>query len=230
MNQLASRNEVLCHNSVAHKVVVIAASAGGLPAFIELISALPLDFPAPVILVQHLPPVDSYQSQLREILSRFTPLPVKWIEQGEPLRGGTVYLCPQDVQTRVTSEFTFDLFQCRGILGSKPAADPVFSSVAQYFGHDAFAIVLTGLLSDGARGAQQIADAGGRVFVQDEETAPFFDMPQATIRKGVVDFILPPIGIAHALVAFLMVPGADAWFRVWRPNPELASGQDLLAV
>lgn len=75
-----------------------------------------------------------------------------------------------------------------------------------------------GCLSDGAKGAQEIAHAGGRVLAQDAETAEFFDMPQATLQKWVVDFMLPPVRIAHALIAFLMAPGADAWFRVAKPQ------------
>jgi two-component system, chemotaxis family, protein-glutamate methylesterase/glutaminase len=203
-------------------VVVVAASAGGLRAFIELISALPEDFPAPVIIVQHLPPFDFHQSQLREILSHFTSLRVKWIEDGEGLLGGTVYLSPQDVQSRVTQKLTFDISDNVRLLGTRPAADPLFSSLAEVFGRKVVAVVLTGALSDGARGAQCIADAGGRVLAQDEETALFFDMPQATIRRGVVDFVMPPIGIAHALIALTMAPGADSWFRVVR-KPELST-------
>jgi two-component system chemotaxis response regulator CheB len=202
---------------------VVAASAGGLPALVELLAGLPDDFPAPVIIVQHLPPTNSYQSQLRQILSRSTFLPVKWIEHGEPLCGGTVYLSPQDVQSRVTRKLTFDVTGNVRASGSRPAADPLFSSAAEVFGEDALAIVLTGNLSDGAKGAQRIAEAGGRVLIQDEETAEFFHMPQATLRRGVVDFMLPPSRIASALVALLMAPGADAWFRVVRkPQPELA--------
>lgn len=194
--------------------VVVAASAGGLSALSELLSALPQEFPAPLILVQHLPASDSYQSRLPQILSRFTHLTVKWVEQDESLRAGNVYLAPQDVQTRVTSNLTFDISQNVRRWGARPAADPLFSSVAEVFGRGALAVVLTGVLSDGAIGAQKIAAAGGRVLIQNTETAEFFDMPLATLRKGVVDFMLSPIRIAHTLTALLMAPGADAWFRV----------------
>jgi two-component system chemotaxis response regulator CheB len=206
------------HVGIAHTVVVVAASAGSLHPIIELVSALPSDFPASVVIAQHLPPAVLYESQLREILCRYTSLPVKWIEHGEQLQTGTVYLSPQDAQTRVTSDLIFDVTIGVRESGSRPAADPLFESVAEWFGENALAIILTGCLSDGARGSLKIADAGGRVFVQDEETALFFDMPRAAIRKGIVDFAFPPSGIAHALITLLMAPGASAWFRVTRPS------------
>lgn len=100
------------------------------------------------------------------------------------------------------------------LAAGRPTADPLFSSAALCFGPNVTAIVLTGALSDGADGAFRIAEAGGRVLVQDDKTAPFFDISHAAIRRASVDFVLPPTGIAHALIALLMAPGADAWFRV----------------
>jgi two-component system chemotaxis response regulator CheB len=141
---------------------------------------------------------------------------VKWIENGEALRGGTVYLSPADGQSWVTPQFTFECWDNVRALGVRPAADPLFTSVAEVFGRNALAVVLSGRLSDGAKGAQKIAEAGGRVLVQDENSAKYFDMPQAALRRGVVDFKLSPSAIAHALVTLLMAPGADAWFRVVR--------------
>lgn len=207
-------------------VAVVAASAGGLQSIIELLSALPPSLPASVIIIQHLPPSNFYESKLCEILGHYSPLPVKWIEDGEALRGGTVYLCPQDVQSRVTSSKTFDISEKVRASGIRPAADPLFASAADVFGENVIAIVLTGALSDGAKGAECIARAGGSVFVQDRETALYFDMPRAAIRSGAVHFIMPPVAIAHALTAFAMVPGARAWFRVQREQLEPAGAVD----
>jgi two-component system chemotaxis response regulator CheB len=102
----------------------------------------------------------------------------------------------------------------------RPTADPLFVSAAEQFRERASAAVLTGRLWDGAVGARHIAAAGGRVFAQDKESALMFDMPMATIRLGVVDFILTPSGIAHVLNALMTARGADAWFRVQKPRSD----------
>lgn len=201
---------------LASHIVVMAASAGGVETVTEILSKLPPDFPAAIVIAQHLPSAESYLSQLCEVLGRRSKLPVKWIDHGEPLYPGVVYLCPQDMQSRVSRDMTFNLSVAVRTRRSSPLADPLFTSVAEVFGEHALAIVLTGSLSDGACGATAISAAGGRVFAQNQETARFFDMPQAAIRNGVVDFVLSPLAIAHALVALLMVPGAGAWFRVSR--------------
>jgi two-component system chemotaxis response regulator CheB len=213
---------VAVHRRKCLKAVAVATSAGGLHALVELLSELPADFPAPLIIFQHLPHLDSYQSVLPEILERHCKLPVKWIAHGESISSGAVYVCPQDVQTTVTAAFMFELTTIARVL--RPAADPLFVSVAERFGEDAIGIVLTGSLSDGVVGASKIANAGGRVLAQDEQTALAFGMPRSAIQRGIVDFVLSPTAIAHALIALLMAPGADAWFRVNRDSRLVYSG------
>jgi two-component system chemotaxis response regulator CheB len=194
------------------KVVVIASSAGGLRSLVQLISELPSDFPAPVIVLQHMAPTNIHRSILPELLAVASRLPVKWIENGESLRAGVVYVCPQDVQSTLTQRLTFDLAPLDG--ECRPSADSLFFSAANRLGEDVIGIVLSGYLSDGACGARRIAEGGGRVFAQNEATSVNFDMPRAAINKGAVDFVLSPIAMAHYLKAILMAPGADAWFRV----------------
>ena len=206
-------------------VVVVAASAGGIQALSEFVAALPADFPAPVVIVQHMPSAAFYQSQLCELLKSRTPLSVKWITNGESLRCGTVFLAPQDKQTTISARLKFQLSPITPQSRFRPTADPLFVSAAEHFRERASAVVLTGRLWDGAVGARQIAAAGGRVFAQDKESALMFDMPMAAIRLGVVDFILTPSGIAHALNALMMARGADAWFRVQKPRPDWINNQ-----
>lgn len=218
MDSLPSRPEARNFSRVrgtggSEKIVVVAASEGGLTAFSELISALPPDFPAALVFVQHLPPTSVYQSILRDLLREVSKLPVKWIEHGDYVSGGIVYVAPQDMQARIDGRFRFHL-SAEGAL--RPTADPLFTSASERFGPNAIGIVLTGNLQDGAKGACDIVRAGGTVFAQDNETAAVFAMPDAAIRSGAADFILSPKGMAHALVTLLMAPGADAWFRVSR--------------
>jgi two-component system, chemotaxis family, protein-glutamate methylesterase/glutaminase len=204
-------------------VVVVAASAGSLAPLAQLVSLLPKEFPAPVAVLQHLPPSNIYQSMLPEILGRQSRLAVKCIEHGERFLPGTIYLSPQDAQSRIRQNLSFELTPLvRGVM-SRPNADSLFESAAKSSGKNAIGIVLSGVLSDGSRGAGLISEAGGRVFAQDRQTAAHFDMPSSAIRKGVVDFAMSPRSIAHALIALLMAPGADAWFRVTKPAQSLAS-------
>jgi two-component system chemotaxis response regulator CheB len=98
--------------------------------------------------------------------------------------------------------------------GSRPAADPLFASVAVHCRSRGIAVVLSGALGDGAEGAYKVAAAGGRVLVQSRETALVPDMPSAAIRRGAVDFEFSPRVIAHSLIALTMAPGAAAWFQV----------------
>jgi two-component system, chemotaxis family, protein-glutamate methylesterase/glutaminase len=200
------------------RIVVAAASAGGLQAFIQLISVLPSNFPAAVVLIQHLPPTSVYKSQLRELLKPHSKLPIEWIGDGDEIRPGSVYLAPQDEQVTVTAGSKFAT-ACVSP-GLRPSADALFCSVADSFSDRAVGIVLTGALSDGANGADRISEEGGRVFAQDRASATAFGMPRATISTGAVDFVLSPTVMAHALIAFLMAPGAASWFRVHHATDE----------
>ena len=197
-------------------LVVIAASAGGFPALIKLIASLPQGFSVPIVVLLHMPSADSHRSILPELLRPHTHLSVKWIEHGESLNSGMIYISPQDVQSRIAMDATFNLQKLVRNVDGRPAADPLFLSAAECFGKHVIGVVLSGYLSDGALGSRDIVNAGGRILVQDENTCLAFSMPKAALRMGIVDFVLPPTAIAHALTAMLMAPGADAWFRVWK--------------
>lgn len=200
--------------SRAFDIVAITASAGGVEALCSLLSAVPGNFPAAIVVVQHLPSIKQYRSALREILQRHSKLPVKWAEHGESLRCGGVYIAPQDHHTTVTGEHTFCLDEGPKVNGLRPSADPLFASVARQFGARAIGVVLTGTRCDGAAGALRITQAGGRVLTQDKASCVQFDMPEAAIRTGSVDFVLPLSMIAHALTVLVMVAGGAQWFQV----------------
>ncbi|WP_026731982.1 chemotaxis protein CheB [Fischerella sp. PCC 9605] len=180
-------------------IVVMTASAGGLKALSQILSKLPEDFPAPIAVVQHLAP--HYASMLAEILSKRTPLVVKQAEAGDKLYPGTVYIAPPDQHLLVNPDAaTLSLSHEKKVRHVRPAGDVLFQSAAASFCERAIAVVLTGMDSDGAAGAQAIKNMGGIVIAQDQATSEFFAMPQAAIRTGVVDFILPLDAIAPALL------------------------------
>ena len=196
-----SRNSQLYFPNAAFDVAALAASAGGLTALSRVLSALPSDFPAAVVVVQHLDP--RHRSLMADILSRRTSLRVKQAEEGDLLTPATVYIAPPNRHLLVNPDGTLSLSQSELVHFVRPSADLLFESVAASHKDRAIAVVLTGTGSDGAMGVQAIKKMGGTVIVQDEKTSQFFGMPAAAIQTGNTDFILPLDEIASALVTLV---------------------------
>ncbi len=189
----------------AFDLVAVATSAGGLRALRIVLSALPADFPAAILIVQHLDP--RHRSLLAEILARATPLRVKQAEEGELLQPGVVYIAAPDRHLLVKPDGTLSLSEFELVHFLRPSADLLFESAAGSYGDRVVAVVLTGSGSDGAMGVQAVKKVGGTVIVQDEATSEFFGMPGAAVQTGNVDVQLPLAEIGPALVA-LVVKGA----------------------
>ena len=179
-------------------VVALAASAGGLAAVSRILSGLPADFPAPVLIVQHQDP--NFRSWLTEILSRITELRVTQARDGERLAAGTVFLAPPGHHLLVAADGTLSLSDTARVRFVRPSADVLFASLAESWDGGAIAVVLTGTGKDGADGVRAIKSRGGTVIVQDEVSAEFFGMPSAAIQTGTADQILPLGAIAAALM------------------------------
>jgi two-component system, chemotaxis family, protein-glutamate methylesterase/glutaminase len=186
-------------------IVAIAASAGGLKAIIAVLSNLPAEFPAPIVVVQHLDP--RHRSLMAEILSRNTSLQVKQAEEGEIIHQGTVYIAPPDRHLLVNPDNTLTLSQSELVHFVRPSADLLFESVAASHKQHAIAVVLTGSGSDGSMGVQAINKMGGTVICQAVESAEFTGMPLAAMQTKCVDFSLPLDRIASALVTLVMKGG-----------------------
>jgi two-component system chemotaxis response regulator CheB len=178
--------------------VALAASAGGLSALTEVLSSLPPDFAAPVLVLQHLSP--NYRSWLSEILGRRVALPVVEVRGGERLEAGRVYVAPPDHHLLVEAEGLLDLSDVARVQFVRPSADLLFASLAESWGAGAIAVVLTGTGRDGAKGVRAIKERGGTVIAQDEASADFFGMPDAAFRTGMVDRVLPLDEIAPVLI------------------------------
>jgi len=188
----------------AFDIVALASSAGGLNALSHVLTSLPADFPAVIVVVQHLDP--RHRSLMAEILNRRTALQVKQAEEGARLRPATVFIAPPNRHLLVNPDGTLSLSQSELVHFVRPSADLLFESVAASYKDRAIAVVLTGSGSDGNMGVQAIKKMGGTVIVQDEKTSEFFGMPSAAIHTGIVDFILPLDEIAASLV-MLVVKG-----------------------
>jgi len=197
------KKETLDHfPNAAFDIVAMAASAGGLTALSQILTALPADFPAAILVVQHLDP--RHRSLMAEILSRRTPLKIQEAREGDTLNPGTVYIAPPNRHLLVNIDGTLSLSQSELVHFVRPSADLLFESVAAIYKDRAIAVVLTGTGSDGAMGVQAIKKMGGTVVTQDEKTSEFYGMPSAAIHTGNVDFILPLDEIPSALTTLVM--------------------------
>lgn len=206
----------------AFDLVVIAASYGGIQACDALLSRLPAEFPACIVVAQHLPA--SAMERFRFSLDSRCRLPVRMASGGAPLTGGAVYLAPAIDQVVVAENRTFTLESETPPV--RCLADPLFESAASVFGASVIAVVLTGRLRDGSEGVRAVKASGGRVLIQDPSTALAPDMPTAALATGCCDFALPPDKIADALTTLVMAPGAADVFRVplpsWAAQPSLS--------
>ncbi|WP_245912195.1 chemotaxis protein CheB [Brunnivagina elsteri] len=205
MEKLPSEVEEIHPNHLADThfgIVAIAASAGGLKAVSEVISTLPANFPVPIAIVQHLDP--KHRSMMADILSRRTKLQVKQAQDKELMNPGTIYIAPPNYHLLVTSQGHVKLTQSEEIHFVRPSADVLFESVADSYKSGAIAVILTGTGVDGAMGVRKIKEKGGTVIVEDSNTCEFDGMPNAAIRTGVVDQILPLSEIATALITLVM--------------------------
>ena len=182
-----------------YRVVVIAASAGGLPAIGQVLSQLPADFPVPIAIVQHLSA--TYPSVMAELLGRHTPLRVQWAEAGDVLEAGTVYIASRGLHLTVGEDGVLALPDTEKVRSCRPSADVLFNSAAASFGPRAIGVVLSGTGFDGGDGAGAVQRAGGSVIAQDELTSQFFAMPHAAIVATTLRRVLPLRQIAPALVA-----------------------------
>ena len=181
---------------VRFPIVGIGASAGGLEACLVFLKALPPQTGMAFILVQHLEP--NYESQLPEILSRATAMPVVPAKDGLPVEKDRLYVIPPNVMLTIKDR-ALHLFPRAESPNPHYPIDQFFVSLAEDQGSHAIGVILSGSSSDGAQGLRAIKCAAGTTFCQDEESAKYEGMPHSAIATGAVDFVLPPQAIAGEL-------------------------------
>jgi two-component system, chemotaxis family, protein-glutamate methylesterase/glutaminase len=182
---------------VPPRVIVIGSSTGGPQALTSIFETLSASLDrVPVLIAQHMPPM--FTTVLAERLARASGREAREGVDGERLRPGTIYVAPGNYHMTVRGTAPLRLAVANGppVNFCRPAADPLFASVAHAFGPAVLAIVLTGMGRDGAAGALTVADAGGSVIAQDELSSVVWGMPGAAATTGACAALLPPLGIA----------------------------------
>ena len=173
-------------------VVALGVSTGGPNALAALMPTIPADFPVPLVIVQHMPPV--FTKSLAKRLTSLSGLAVYEGNNGALLRPGTAWIAPGDYHMGLYQEQ--ECVYVRTHQGSpehacRPAVDVLFRSVAEVYGPHVLAVILTGMGQDGLLGCQHILEAGGQVIAQDEATSVVWGMPGAVAKAGLADKVLP---------------------------------------
>ena len=181
--------------------LLIGCSTGGPDALARFLPRLPADLGIPVLVVQHMPPV--FTAMLAQRLDKVSPLEVREAADGDEVRPGRVLLAPGDFHLRVQRSGT----GVRAVLDQgpqenfcRPAVDVLFRSALDLYGGSALATVLTGMGQDGLAGARQLAAAGARILVQDEDSSVVWGMPGAVAGAGLADDVLPLEELADRVV------------------------------
>ncbi|RYY23475.1 MAG: chemotaxis protein CheB, partial [Sphingobacteriaceae bacterium] len=177
-------------NPQKSQVVVIGASAGGYTALIKLIEQFTPDFPAPILVVQHIS-ADASGNVLLDALNKFGKLKCVHATHEEMPQNGVVYLAPSDHHLMLAESGHLHVTKGAQENRSRPAIDPLFRSAAVAFGNRVTGVILTGYLDDGTAGLIAIQRCGGTCIVQDPKEADYPDMPTNALNQVKVDYCVP---------------------------------------
>jgi two-component system response regulator WspF len=180
--------EILRRSDQHDQLVAIGASAGGPVALAKVLSALPVDFPAAVVVVQHVD--EEFAPGLASWLGGHTPLPVRLVEEGELLRTATVFLAAKDHHLVLTSPTRLGYTRHPADCSYQPSVDVFFKSVERNWQGKVVAVLLTGMGRDGAAGLKALRDRGHYTIAQDRATSAVFGMPKAAMELDAATDIL----------------------------------------
>jgi two-component system chemotaxis response regulator CheB len=206
---------------------VVGGSAGGLEPLRELAAALPPDLPGSVLVTVHIG--EHARSRLPWLLSRAGPLPAAHAQTGERLQPGRVYVAPPGRHLLLPGGVV-ELSRGPRVNHARPAADVMFASAARWFGDRVVAVVLSGLLDDGAVGAALVAQAGGPVLAQEPDEAAQPSMPRAALAAAPGAIAVPGRKLGEVVSAMLGESGLVTWPRPRRqeaPEVRMEEGSDL---
>ncbi|MFO8140664.1 MAG: chemotaxis response regulator protein-glutamate methylesterase [Marinobacter sp.] len=184
-----------------YSVVAIGTSTGGPVALQKVLIALPASFPAPLVLVQHMPA--SFTPAFAERLNKLCNIEVRQAEDGDILRPGLALLAPGGKQMMIENrggQGRIRILPGDERLNYKPCADVTFGSLARSFPGKTLGVILTGMGADGKEGCRMMKQSGSVVWSQDEKTSVIYGMPMAVAKAGLTDEILPLEDVGPRLV------------------------------
>lgn len=183
-------------------IVALGTSTGGTQALETILTRLPENSPA-IVIVQHMPPV--FTAMFADRLNNLCRIEVREARQGDRLRPGLALVAPggkQMLVKRFGGELSAAITDDPPVNRHRPSVDVLFRSIAVLGNAKALGIIMTGMGDDGARGLKEMHDAGARTIAQNEASCVVFGMPKEAILRGAVDLTLPLDQIAPAIVAF----------------------------
>ena len=186
-------------------IVAIGVSTGGPSALEAVLPRLRADFPAPIVLVQHMPPL--FTKLLADRLASKSRIKVVEAQDGQPLARGVCHIAPGDWHMSLKSDgalVRIALDQAPHENSCRPAVDPLLRSVARIYGPNSLSVILTGMGQDGLKGCEATRKAGGWVYAQDEATSVVWGMPGFVARSGLADKVLPLDQVAGEIEARVM--------------------------
>ena len=182
----------------AYKLVAIGTSTGGPVALQRVLTQLPGNFPAPIVLVQHMPA--AFTKAFAERLDKLCRISVKEAEDGDILRPGLALLAPGGKQMMIDGRGAVRILPGDERLNYKPCVDITFGSAAKSFGDKVLAVVLTGMGADGREGARMLKQGGSQVWAQDEASCVIYGMPMAIVKASLADAVYSLDDIGKHLV------------------------------
>lgn len=186
------------------RMVAVGASTGGPQVLQTIFSRLPMNFPCPILCVQHIS--QGFLAGLVDWLDLQCRVRVKIAAHGELALPGTVYFPQEDTHLEMDHQRRLLCAQMPPVDGHRPSVTTTFEAVARHCGHSALGILLTGMGSDGASGLESIQRAGGTTLAQDEASSVVFGMPKQAIARGAAQFVLPPDDIVRVLMRLTGAP------------------------
>lgn len=182
--QLAGR---MAPKAKSYKLVAIGTSTGGPVALQKVLTALPANFPCPILLIQHMPA--AFTNAFAERLNKLCKIEVREARDGDMLRAGLALLAPGGKQMMVDARGQVRVLDGDDRLNYKPSVDVTFGSAAKVFSDRVLAVVLTGMGADGREGARMLKSAGSQVWAQDEASCVIYGMPMAIIKANLADAV-----------------------------------------
>lgn len=173
----------------AYKLVAIGTSTGGPVALQRVLSQLPANFPAPIVLIQHMPA--AFTKAFAERLDKLCRINVKEAEDGDLLRPGLALLAPGGKQMMIDARGSVRILPGDERLNYKPCVDITFGSAARTYQDKVLAVVLTGMGADGREGARLLKQSGSQVWAQDEASCVIYGMPMAVVKANLTDAVYP---------------------------------------